>query len=217
MGKIVLAVLALSFMASSAQADMYVWFTADGQGGLGTVPVVPVNKGDTVLITGWIQGFASGMWTGNIGGFGHDLDESTVLVTTTFDPLVNIPNPPWSQFQTGAANVGGHLLDDVGAVGNVGPGVAQAMYSFEIYISSDFVPSDYIVFSIVGSGGGAVTVEDYNGYGFYTGFIWPGDATAGFYGDAYFGATDVLVLHVTPEPATLVLLGMGALALIRRR
>jgi len=96
-------------------------------------------------------------------------------------------------------NSGGILIKWVAGNSGAGDYATDILYEFEYHIPDDAQASDYILIGDETGGNYWLTWID-----FYDGSYYEGDL-------------DPVEIHVTPEPTTIALLGLGGLFLARRR
>jgi hypothetical protein len=198
-GKIGLALLAVCMLVSTANAYEYVWFESGGLGGKGNVLELDMEHGSLpVTIEVWAE--INGAYT----AWGNDFPSDGIIGSNI------VHGTAFPDYTTGAPGQAAIGVSGANTTQNVSGTVM--LFSFDIELPSSAMPSDY--FYIWAAGPTA------NNWGPGWVYIYFGGDTEDTYVGTYYGAWEsgpLLKVHVVPEPATLALLGFGALALIRRR
>ena len=176
------------------------------------------NGGFESGATGWTQSSA--------GGFPIIGDWSTTVVTSAGD----LGPPTTSAWLGGYANADDFISQTVGPIAAGSTGTLSA----DVYIDNEDVPGyDYLTVSYGSTTLGTFDLGDTNPVGLYH-YTLSGDISSLFDGTAkdlkfevttdssldsaaFIDNVSLNVTNPTPEPASMAVLGMGALALIRRR
>jgi hypothetical protein len=223
-GKILLAAAFALTLVASANAGIHVWWEGEGIGGQGQTLDLECQIGTRCEwnLTMFIGQDGAG---DQILAWAEDLliDPSLGGVVTLKNNAIN-PAMPWNTVQdagiaNGGVGVGGyyHLLE--GAQGQFagyigGPLVTPVLY-ITLSVNPMPGPASYYI-DIMSEGGYSlwIALEDGTTYP-YVDFFGAEDSVYGSYGAIRTNAA--IRIHAIPEPSTVAFLGLGALALIRRR
>lgn len=227
-----LAAVATLTVTSMSFAAGAVWFTANAQtpnASAGTSgPGQALELGCDVsggLRCDWLVTI---LYQNNDGGaFGSSIDLGTTApgdlgkftvknITLGANALQAIPNP------FGINLPGGQLLDNVGGSNLAAQGAPAGLYTIATFVLSKNKLPGELNTSLIYAGVGASEFGGNDDGGFYEVIsIGPNPANSGFNAGPWpysvDGMAPSIVVRNTPEPATLGLLGLGVLALARRR
>jgi len=205
-----LLVLALvGCLASSASADNWVWFQTADAGAQGQVLELSVDVGARATWNVAMMLSSDEALT----GWAEDLWGDTTQLSAANLAYGNFPAPSASSAGV-AVNAGGVLTQGSFGQNFVAPFTPPGLYTlftFDLTWAPTVAGLDLYINNIIGSNGWGNTV-----YPYYVPMVHFAGGPL-FYCGAGADAGPVIHLQSTPEPATLVLLGFGALALIRRR
>lgn len=199
--RICLAMLAVLAMTAAVSADSQVWFVVDGEGGPGMAPEFTIDAPTTFHVEVWIA-------TGAPGTFGYNIAiNQTGPCPGEFGTPIWTGIPGWTTDTQYAPHPFGYADIMFGQSQTTAPWTGEAMV-LEFDITKDpAILGDNILVAGPGLywtwGGGGALVQ----YG------------AGEYGpEGYTEAVGTMMtVHCVPEPATIALLALGVVGLIRRR
>ncbi|MFQ5473031.1 MAG: PEP-CTERM sorting domain-containing protein [Dehalococcoidia bacterium] len=203
MKRALLVTLLVLSTASIATAADNMWFTSGGAGAPGTALVLTGPGPHLVEVNITFSSPGAGWAMTLFGAAGQSAAGFNYAPGNALGYTAD-------QLDTGAA---GSLMSDVGGIDNTGQGGSGVVFTFELSGLGD-VTGDF----------GATAQAYGNGYAWY-GFVGPNPISYGIAGyvgpagtpDQTPGWGSLPVISVIPEPATIALLGLGAVALIRRR
>jgi hypothetical protein len=212
--RLLLALMMVGCLATGASAANTVWFATDTAGGMGQMLELEgyVGEVNTYTVSMMLdQGDTFSGWAEDLA-----LSSAGAQGATSVSGIAYGTWGPAYQSGVAAYDVGGFLAS--GAWQNAQPPFVQpgdyTLMTFELtWTPAALGDEDWIENWIGGAGwGNDVASPDY-----YAPFVSFGDNPP--FWTIYTGYSAGPVIHLTavPEPATLVLLGIGALALIRRR
>lgn len=224
-------VMALAVFASAtmANADSFVWYSTPNTAGNGAAGAAGGAQGSTLALTcdtslpggscSWVISMRAALGAGGITGWSADLHAGPVgaIGNSVSASAPAIPAAPFDNAaNAGTAGSGANLLlaSRAQTFTPVGP---QTLTLMTFTLTRSYNAGDLTLALVAGgpSSNGQIvwgndTAGDYENVGF-----GPNPALPGFEGTG--GPLPVITLQNVPEPTSIGLLALGALAVIRRR
>lgn len=222
---LVVAMVAALGVPAVSYGSAQIWFTLDSGDAIGSTGGVDQTLVIDRLDAAQVYNFTVQMWA-TVSPTGLYSHNTTLMAdgAASSSPLMDAAGPPDGSFSfaspgTGAGTAGpGNILNNFGngtfsGNGWIGNAIPLGKLTLTVDDTSG-VPGDISIFAKVGTGSYGI-----QGGGFETQvFFGPNPAVTGQGAAGIgFGALPIITIREIPEPASLTLFGIGAIALLRRR
>jgi hypothetical protein len=210
------------FAQASAQSSVSFWFNSLGDPATNQPPTINVVSGSTATLSVYVKTASVGALSGINMLFGYSTSTTAGAAATPADTKASFNSWTWAQNDL----LNGQAQANTGGGGGPASGTSRPWGYFvsTLNLSGTFAGTgDGVNFKIgdiklnINAAAGntiPINIWSFGSTDFYASAVVNGQSTEFFPGQPYTATLNVVAV---PEPATLAVLGLGALAFVRRR